>query len=212
MAQGSPYGDTTKLSRVNLIMKRGFGFDGNPDGGALTANYNTPNLGGGPVNTEGLVFEGLAGGEPSAFGPFGEGPAPGSPWSGTPGAPEQTLPGIDQISGFEMLQEETERAGGLALDGLLQGLGGVAGGAGLPPGVGDILGGVLDNLANQGPGTFGSSGPFQGNPGGQNFGGQNLGGSPPGQGLGFNLGGSFGALGGLGGQNFGGNFGGGYSP
>jgi hypothetical protein len=209
MAEGSSYGDDTKLSRVNLIMKRGFGFDGNPDGGAITANYNAPNLGAAldPGNT---VAGGLNQDVPSAFGPFGEAPPPGSPESGTPGAPEQTLPGVEQIQGFEQLQEETEQASGYNLDGLLGGIEQIAGANGLPPGVGDLLGGVLNNLGSMGPGTMGSSGPFQGNPGGQNLGGQNLGGSPPTQGLGLNIAGSLGAMN-LGG-NFGGNFGGGYSP
>jgi hypothetical protein len=65
--------------------------------------------------------------------------------------------------------------------------------------VGDVLGGVLDGLGNLGAGTFGSSGPIDGGLG--DLGGQQFGG--------FDLAGSFGALGGMAGQGFsGGGFGG----
>lgn len=58
MAQGSNFGDNTKLSKVNLIFKRGFGRDGNPTGGALSAEYTVP-TGMGTPSSEGAVFGGL---------------------------------------------------------------------------------------------------------------------------------------------------------
>ena len=194
MSQGSTYGDETKLNRVNLIMKRGFGEDGNPVGGAMTAEYDTPNLGSSADTSGGTTIDPNAPGDVLVL-DIPQQPVKGSGLQG----PETPIPGVEDILGFEQLQEETEQASGYNLDRLIGGIEGVAGADGLPPGVGDVLGGVLDGLGNLGPGTFGSSGPIDGGLG--DLGGQQFGG--------FDLGGSFGALGGMGGQGFsGGGFGG----
>ena len=194
MSQGSTYGDETKLNRVNLIMKRGFGEDGNPVGGAMTAEYDTPNLGSSADTSGGTTIDPNAPGDVLVL-DIPQQPVKGSGLQG----PETPIPGVEDILGFEQLQEETEQASGYNLDRLIGGIEGVAGANGLPPGVGDVLGGVLDGLGNLGAGTFGSSGPIDGGLG--DLGGQQFGG--------FDLAGSFGALGGMAGQGFsGGGFGG----
>jgi hypothetical protein len=169
MAEGSSYGDNAKLSKVNLIMKRGFGFDGNPDGGAITANYNAPNLGA-AVDSGGAVAGDLMKGDtPNAFGPFGQAPPPGSSESGTPRAPQQTLPGVEQIQGFEQLQEETEQASGYNLDRFTQDMASTGEMMGLPSNVANNIG----RITNMTYGEIGTSVGMPGAPIDEQFGGFN---------------------------------------
>jgi len=169
MAEGSTFGDETKLNRVNLIMKRGFGENGNPVGGAITAEYDTPNLGSSADTSGASVYDPNDPGDLLVL-DIPQQPVQGSGIQG----PKQLIPGVEDILGFETLQEETEQASGYNLDRLIGGIEGVAGGDGLPPGAGDVIGGILGNLGNLGGGSFGSSGPIDGglgDLGGQQFGG-----------------------------------------
>ena len=45
MAEGSDYGDSAKLNRVEIVFKKGWGLNGNASGGALSGEYSPPNQG-----------------------------------------------------------------------------------------------------------------------------------------------------------------------
>ena len=154
MAQGSNFGDNTKLSKVNLIFKRGFGFDGNPTGGALSAEYTVP-TGMGMPSSEGAVFGGLGTDDtqvtsmtaPPAGSTTGVGVGSGKGLNPNAGAyqPQAGLQNIAQQVGAGKGQ---------------QGLSNVPS---LPPGQsGQVLGSLLGMQGQMGPGGIGASGPFQG--------------------------------------------------
>ena len=158
MAQGSLFDEAhpRKTDRVNLIIKRGFGFDGNPFGGAMTGEYNAPYLGS-PIGQ----FEQVAGevGDivfnvppfaPAAAG----GPAPAS---------SDEIPGVEEILAYEEMATMMGTVETYVADKLIAGALGVGGMSGLPPGVGEVVEGVLGNLAEiGGVGVVGAVGPFDG--------------------------------------------------
>ena len=114
MSQGSTFGDEIKLNRVNLIMKRGFGLDGNPDGGAITGEYDPPNLNA-PSGDDLQTVDPNDPGDVLVL-DIPDQPVKGSGLQG----PAPTPPGVDDILGFEYLGEETEQASGYNLDSFIQ--------------------------------------------------------------------------------------------
>ena len=148
MAQGSNFGDNTKLSKVNLIFKRGFGDNGNPTGGAMSGEYTPPS--GLP---EATTYDVLVpdpdldiAGELS----LGQGPAAGSGVAVGPSG-KGNNPGAMSIMNAPQAQ---------SLQNPANQIGAGKGQQSLPPGQsGQVLGSVLGQM---GPGGIGSPGPFQG--------------------------------------------------
>ncbi len=156
VASGSDFGESEKLDRVNLIFKRGYGFEGNPSGGAVGGMFAAPALGlpgveltAGPAQgtPTGITQFDLSGQTPVAgTGPTGQGTNPG--------------PG-DRIAGIQELFENVEQAGALAAGNLeqriLQELG--VGGQGGPQAPFQMYGGaqagtVTNPLSPYGTGGF----------------------------------------------------------
>ncbi len=155
MAQGSNFGDNTKLSKVNLIFKRGFGFDGNPTGGALSAEYTLPAGMAAPPSGDDAIFQGL--GDSLGQLNLGQAPAAGST-SGVAVGPGKGLnPGATAYQPQAGLQNIAQQVAGTTGQ---QGLSNVPS---LPPGQsGQVLGSLFGLQGQMGPGGIGSPGPFQG--------------------------------------------------
>ena len=156
MAQGSAFGETAKLSKINLVFKRGYGFLGNPDGGAVSGEYtgqsNTA------VSSTGTTMEYDANAGDLIITIPVSSPVPGS----APGPVEKSLPGIEQITGFEELGEMTEGAGLHVLDTLVAEMDASGETTGLSGGgVGGVIDTLLTILAEVG-GVVGGVGPIDG--------------------------------------------------
>ena len=167
MAQGSLFEEEhpKKTDRVNLIIKRGFGFDGNPAGGAITGEYTTPYLGD-PIGQ----FEQVAG----AVGDIVFNIPPFAPAAAGGPAPVMSdeIPGVEEMTGYEEMATTLTTVQTYVADKIIGAALGAGGSSGLPAGVGEVVGSVLDNLADRGGvGVVGAVGPFDG---GQ---GQEIGGS-----------------------------------
>tara|TARA_R110002110_G_scaffold93881_3_gene243890 strand:+ start:908 stop:3712 length:2805 start_codon:yes stop_codon:yes gene_type:complete len=163
MAQGSDYGDAGRLKKINLIFKRGYGFLGNPDGGAVSGEYSGVVTVLGGLATAGMTID-FSGGSSTTIINIPPSPVPGSSPTPAPGT-TRNEPGVEAIAGFEKMSSMTDAASGHTLDSLTNGLKGDGGASFLPP----FLSTVLQNLPGTGRGGD-TSGPFDGNPGGFTYG------------------------------------------
>ena len=144
-ASGSEWGDDEYLKRVNLFMRRGYGFSGNQHGGVYQSTFSPPEI---------AAPEAFAGVEQTELA-YGNTPGPGESLDGMAAKQEGQL----DLNDFESINRDLENA---ALDlgaSTFQQLGGSSGGPNLPP-----------LFTGGGPGAGGGPGPGGWGGGSGNFG------------------------------------------